>query len=89
MKYFHDIGDEVVVRSDLHTNVDYYMKSDSEAPICNSVTEKMKRYAGKIVHIADYINGQYLIEEDDYKWVWTDEMFENVSDEECFCMSML
>lgn len=89
MKYFHDIGDAVVVKSDLHTGIHYYMKSGSEASIYNDVTEEMKKYAGKIVHIAAYINGRYLIEEDDYEWVWTDDMFENVSDEECFCVSLL
>lgn len=89
MKYLHDIGDAVVVRSDLHTGIDYYMKSGSEAPICYDVTEGMKKYAGKIVHIAGHISGLYLIKEDDYGWVWTDGMFENVSDEECFCVSLL
>lgn len=49
----------------------------------------MKKYAGKFVHIPGHINGQYLIEEDDDGWVWTDDMFENVSDEECFCVSLL
>lgn len=89
MKYFHDIGDAVVVKSDLHTGIDYYMKSGPETPIYNNVTEEMKKYAGKIVHIADHISGQYLIKEDDYEWIWTDDMFENVSDEECFCVSLL
>lgn len=89
MKYFHDIGDAVIIKSDLRTGVDYYMKSGPEAPIWNNVTEEMKEYAGKIVHIASHINGQYLIEEDDYEWTWTDDMFENVSDEECFCVSLL
>lgn len=89
MKYFHDIGDAVVVKSDLRTGIHYYMKSGPEAPIYNNATEEMKKYAGKIVHIADHINGQYLIEEDDDGWVWTDDMFENVSDEECFCVSLL
>ena len=89
MKYFHDIGDAVVVKSDLHTGIDCYMKSGPEAPICNDVTKGMKKYAGKIVHIAGHTRGQYLIKEDDYEWVWTDDMFENVSDEECFCVSLL
>ena len=89
MDYFYDIGDTVVVKSDLRTDIDYYMKSGPRATMCNSVTEKMKRYAGKVVHVADYINGQYLIEEDDYKWVWTDDMFEDVSDKECLCTSLL
>ena len=61
MKYLHDIGDVVVVKSDLHTGIDYYMKSGSEAPIYNNVTEGMKKYAGKIVHITGHISGQYLI----------------------------
>lgn len=57
MKYFHDIGDAVVVKSDLHTGIDYYMKSGPETPIYNNVTEEMKKYAGKIVHIAAHIRG--------------------------------
>lgn len=89
MKYLHDIGDAVVIKSDLRTGIYYYMKSGSEAPIYNYVAEEMKKYAGKIVHIAGHINGRYLIKEDDYEWVWTDDMFENVSDEECFCVSLL
>ena len=48
MKYFHDIGDAVVVKSDLHTGIDYYMKSGPEAPICNNVTEGMKSMLVKL-----------------------------------------
>lgn len=48
MKYFHDIGDAVVVKSDLRTGIHYYMKSGPEAPIYNIVTEEMKSMLVKL-----------------------------------------
>lgn len=70
MKY--KIGDKVKVRGDLEVDeiygsVEYFI-------------DEMEKYKGTIVKIKDFIDGSYLIEEDNGAFVWADKMFE---DSEC------
>ena len=89
MDYLYDIGDAVVVKSDLRTNVDYYMKSGPDKTLYNNVTPGMQKFGGKVVHILDHVGNQYLIEEDEHSWWWTDAMFEGEVQNECACESLL
>lgn len=61
----------VRVRPDLKLATLYFMKSGYEA---NVATQEMVDMAGMIVN-AHRLGGQYLVEEDDNKHNWTDEMF--------------
>ena len=61
----------VRVRPDLKRFTRYFMKSGGES---NVATQKMIDMAGMIVN-AHRWGGQYLVEEDDNKYNWTDEMF--------------
>ena len=74
MKY--KVGERVRVRSDL-VNDDRIEYAMHDSDITNSVNSKMMTFLGKIVTIADYEWGQYVIKEDDGIWSWTDEMFES------------
>lgn len=90
MDYLYNVGDAVVVKSNLRKNVDYHMKSGPEVAYgYNNATDEMIELAGTVVHIAKQTGGQYLIEEDDYSFCWTDEMFEPINEGECFCESLL
>lgn len=71
MKY--KVGDKVKVRDDLKV-YDYYG--------CYMMTNIMSNFSGKEVTI-DYVsNTFYTIEEDENAYRWTDEMFEDVKDDE-------
>ena len=61
----------VRVRPDLKRARRYFMKSGGES---NVATQEMVDMAGMIVN-AHRWGGQYLVEEDDNKYNWTDEMF--------------
>lgn len=89
MDYLYGIDEAVTVRSDLHVNVRYHMKSGPMIGLSNDITDEMKKFAGKTVHISDYIRGQYWLKEDIERWNWTDEMFEDVPNDECVCESLL
>lgn len=70
MKY--KVGDKVRVREDLVNGREY-----------GGITFYMDGWKGKVVTIS-FIDslGCYEIAEDEDKWCWTDEMFEDVSDDE-------
>lgn len=70
MKY--RIGDKVIVRRDLDINKRYFMEDASGS---NDVTTEMLELCGKQVEIIDIVYGQYRIDELDYGYRWTDEMF--------------
>ena len=89
MDYLYEIGEAVTVRFDLRGNVRYHMKSGPMIGRSNDITDEMEEFAGKTVHISDHVCGQYWIEEDPEGWNWTDEMFEDVSNDECVCESLL
>lgn len=74
MKY--KVGERVRVRSDLVNDdrIEYAMHGSDTT---NVVNDKMMTFFGKIVTIAGYEYGQYVIKEDDRVWHWTDEMFES------------
>ena len=79
----YQVGDAVLVRSDLKDNgTDYYMNSgpaanEEAATYCNEMTD----YAGKVVHISGYTwSDGYHIEEDGEYYFWTDEMFAGFAD---------
>lgn len=61
----------VRVRPDLKCSTRYSMKGGYGS---NIATQKMVGMAGMIVN-AHRWGGQYLVEEDDNKYNWTDEMF--------------
>lgn len=71
MKY--QVGDMVVIRSDLDENRRYYMDDRSES---NTVTHKMVAIGGTVHEITDIYGGQYRIADDNGSWLWTDEMFD-------------
>ena len=64
MKYRYDVGDAVVVKRDLRKNCSYFMMSGPNPKTYNTVVDEMKELEGKTVHIAEHIDGQYFIEED-------------------------
>ena len=61
----------VRVRPDLKRARRYFMKSGVES---NIATQEMIDMASMVVHAYRW-GGQYLVEEDDNKYNWTDEMF--------------
>lgn len=71
MKY--KVGDKVRVRRDLQIRThyeDYIFVSG------------MNDYKGSVVTISKVYSTYYCIEEDIENWMWTDEMFEGLADEE-------
>ena len=74
MKY--KVGDKVCVRSDLKRGKTYYMEGSKREH--NSAIREMIELAGEIVTIKDAW-GQYYIEE--HECSWTDEMFEDVRED--------
>lgn len=64
-------GDKVKVREDLSLDVDYGSQD---------VTQDMLNYKGKIVTIKSeaFREGEYFIEEDDFHWYWSEEMFSDL-----------
>ena len=89
MDYLYEIGEAVTVRSDLREDIRYHMKSGPMIRHSNVIVDEMKKFAGETVHFFDHIDGRYWIEEDLERWGWTDEMFENVPNDECVCESLL
>lgn len=71
MKY--KVGDKVRVRTDLIEDKIY----GAEKFILS-----MFKFKGKICTIKEIYDKYYLFEEDDDEWYWTDEMLEDVSDDE-------
>lgn len=71
MKY--QIGDMVVIRSDLEENEIYYMDDRSAS---NTVNYKMIAIGGTVHEITGTYYGQYRIADDNGNWFWTDEMFD-------------
>lgn len=71
----YNVGDIVVVRSDLQGDVRYY---SHDRITSNNTTPEMRKLCGKLVHIA-YVasDGQYRITEDSGGFYWTDGMFED------------
>lgn len=76
----YQVGDRVVVRSDLRQRVQYYMDPvDNDSYwVKNDVTPSMMAFGGKTVEIVDF-SGQYQIA-GSHLW-WTDEMFEGLESE--------
>lgn len=91
MKYRYNKGDAVVVKRDLKMGCNYFVESGPSRCTYNTVVDEMKEFEGKTVHISGYLDGQYLIEEDDEGWVWTDQMFQAryEYDTACVCESLL
>ena len=91
MKYRYDVGDAVVVKRDLKENRSYFMESGPSKYAYNTIVDEMKEFEGKTVHIAEYLDSQYRIEEDDEGWLWTDQMFltQDKYDTACVCESLL
>ena len=68
----YNVGDKVLVRSDLADGGHYFMEDDSENG--NIVTSEMLELCGTVVTIEGLSgSGQYFIKEGAYKW--TDGMF--------------
>lgn len=91
MKYRYDVGDAVVVKRDLKTGCNYFMESGPSRCTYNNVVDEMKELEGKTVHIAEHLDSQYRIEEDDEGWFWTDQMFQAQAGygTACICESLL
>lgn len=91
MKYRYDVGDAVVVKRDLRKNCSYFMMSGPNPKTYNIVVDEMKELEGKTVHIAEHIDGQYFIEEDNKSYAWTDQMFltQDKYSAACVCESLL
>ena len=71
MKY--KVGDKVIVRSDLEVNMDYGSQT---------FVREMSQYIGKVVTISETYSNRYNIKEDEGEWSWTDEMFDELVDDE-------
>ena len=91
MKYRYDVGDAVVVNRDLRKNCSYFMMSGPNPKTYNTVVDEMTELEGKTVHIAEHIDGQYFIEEDNKSYAWTDQMFltQDKYSTVCVCESLL
>ena len=91
MEYRYDVGDAVVVKRDLKENCNYFMESGPSKYAYNVVVDEMKEFEGKTVHIAEHLDSQYRIEEDDEGWFWTDQMFltQDKYSTACVCESLL
>ena len=70
MKY--KVGDKVKVREDLEVDKRYGTEE---------FIEEMEEYKGKIVTIDTVNEDDYYIEEDKQSWSWTEEMLEDVEEE--------
>lgn len=89
MEYRYKIGEAVKVRDDLMYGAFYNMMSGPRPTGNNNIaTPNMAECHGQIVHIKGYSNSQYLVEETG-EFRWTDDMFEKLEDNECYCESLL
>ena len=70
MKY--KVGDKVKVRKDLEVDKRYGTEE---------FIEEMEEYKGKIVTIDTVNEDDYYIEEDKQSWSWTEEMLEDIEEE--------
>ena len=73
---FFKVGDLVTVRSDLQGNIHYRMDNSEEY---DYVVPEMEEWIGKKAIIVEIDEcGEYYITEDnnEERWCWTDEMFE-------------
>lgn len=70
MKY--KVGDKVKVREDLEVDKRYGTEE---------FIEEMEEYKGKIVTIDTVNEDDYYIEEDKQSWSWTEEMLEDIEEE--------
>lgn len=70
MKY--KVGDKVKVREDLEVDKKYGTEE---------FVEEMEEYRGKIVTIDTVNKDDYYIEEDKQTWAWTEEMLEDVKND--------
>lgn len=90
MDYKYKVGDAVIIRGDLNNRTPYYMHS---GPYANTewmdATNDMCERRSQICHIKATISGYYRLQEDPNELDWTDDMFEDVSDKECLCTSLL
>lgn len=90
----YHVGDIVVVRPDLNLGRHYFMQSgikDDEPwrSVSDIVTEDMMEFRGqsiKIERIVDVVDGKKYTAKARY---WTDEMFIDSAEAECFCESLL
>lgn len=91
MKYRYNKGDAVVVKRNLKMGCSYFMESGPNTYTYNNIADGMKEFEGKTVHISGHFDGQYLIEEDDEGWSWTDQMFltQDKYSAACVCESLL
>lgn len=91
MKYRYNKGDAVVVKRNLKMGCSYFMESGPNTYTYNNIADGMKEFEGKTVHISGHLDGQYLIEEDDEGWSWTDQMFltQDKYSAACVCESLL
>lgn len=71
MKY--KVGDRVRVRRDLKNDVGYGSRH---------TVKEMMDYKGNVVTISEVRTNCYWIEEDKKAWVWADEMFEGLVEDE-------
>lgn len=91
MKYRYNKGDAVVIKRNLKMGCSYFMMSGPNPKTYNTVVDEMKELEGKTVHIAEHIDGQYFIEEDNKSYAWTDQMFltQDKYSAACVCESLL
>lgn len=71
MKY--KVGDKVIPRKDLLLGVDYPMADNPEET--NDMTKTMLDLAERDFLTIKYVGRQYMVEEADAPWGWTDSMF--------------
>ena len=75
----YKVGDKVRVKTWERLVEEYGLERDGRGeyiPIKHvDFVDEMKDFCGKVVTI-DSIDDGYLIAEDDWSWIWTDEMFE-------------
>jgi hypothetical protein len=90
----YHVGDVVIVRHDLDLKKRYYMRSgakedDPRRSVSDVVTEDMIELCGQTIEIeaiVDMADGKKYRARGRY---WTDEMFFDSGEVECFCESLL
>lgn len=73
----YSIGERVVVKDDLALLAKYYMEGSI---ISDTFVEGMIKFLGKPVTIDAMSLNKYKIKEDNHRYNWTDEMFEETED---------
>ena len=64
-------GDKVMIRKDLIVGVPYNANGSGMDDI---FTKSMKKYSGKVVNVDASDGGRFIIDEDNGKNVWTENM---------------